>query len=717
MNKNKITSFIVASAFVFNAVSFAFADAGITAGQIFSYNPNPVTGALGDAGVALRSDKVASSILNPASTIDTYRIVASFSNSSLFGEIQYNYLGVEFPTEIGNFGLSFLYAGYGDIDYYDIGGTSIKMDDTYDAGFVLNYSLPIKKSSPLEIDYGGVGINIKALRSSLGDYTTEAFAVDVGGIFTVPSLDNLSFGMAYRNLGTKMKFVKESYDLPRVFAMGLVYKEKNFYDLNIALDFNAQMDSGNFFAVGAAITPIYFLTFRGGVKLADESLNTDLRLGMSFDFQSLSVDYSYTPSDELNGTHNFNLSYAIGKFTSQQTAYDYYMQNHFRKAVESYQKKDYITARNQFDEILAVYPEHRPSQKYLQRIIDELSDIDVYNARRVNEYMRKATLALDKGDVTKAAKNYSKVLELDPENTLAKTGIERVNEYSEEVDIERERQKNSERIQYLWARYENFYMKGELVRAKEALNFILDIDSENAAAKNALVNVDGQLSTIAADKVAEMYSHGKDLYDQGKFQEAIRYFEAIVIAAPHRRDAQELIAKAEKNIEDITNYERNRKLLESQEKVRGELSRNFETALKYYEKNRLAEAVKYFRRSKDIADKYQFDDYSKNAQTYITKISNDLSESHYRRGFELFRKNNFEGAAKEYKTALSYNPNNTSAAFELERVAGDVAQKYYEEGMSFYSRGEFDKAREYLKRSLSFKPDKTEAKRALERLQ
>jgi tetratricopeptide (TPR) repeat protein len=208
-----------------------------------------------------------------------------------------------------------------------------------------------------------------------------------------------------------------------------------------------------------------------------------------------------------------------------------------------------------------------------------------------------------------------------------------------------------------------------------------------------------------------------DLYNQGKFQEAIRYFEAIVIAAPHRRDAQELIAKAERNIQEITEYERQRKVSEAQDKVRGELSRNFEAALKYYEKNRLEEAVKYFRRSKDIADKYEFADYSKNAQTYITKISYELSETHYRKGFELFRKNNFEGAAKEYKTALSYNPNNTSAAFELERVAGDVAQKYYEEGMSYYSRGDFEKAREYLKRSLYFKPDKTEAKRALERLQ
>ncbi|MCL1971564.1 MAG: tetratricopeptide repeat protein [Endomicrobia bacterium] len=717
MNKNKIISLAVAALLVSNTIAFVFADAGVTSGQILAYNPNPVTGALGDAGIALRSDKAASSILNPAATLDTHRIVASFSNSSLFGEVQYNYIGVMFPTEMGNVGLSFMYAGYGNIPYYDNDGGSINMSGTNDIAFVLNYSIPIRKTVPLDVDYGGIGVNVKALRSALGDYTAEAFALDVGGIFTLPAIENVSLGVAYRNFGSRPKFVSTAYDLPQAFAMGLAYKEKDFYDLNVVVDFTAQMNSGNYFSVGAAITPVYFLTFRGGVKLADESLNTDLRFGMSFDFQSFTVDYSYSPSDRLSGTHNFNLSYAVGKFTSQKTAYDYYMQNHFRQAVESYYKKDYIAARNQFDGILAVYPEHRQSQKYLQKIIDELSDIDIYNARKINEYMRKADAALDKGNVVKAAKYYSRVLDLDPENTLAKTGIERVNLYSDEVGVERERQKNSERIQYLWARYQNFSLHGELVRAKEALSFILDIDPANASAKEAMVSVDGQLSKIAADKVAEMYSQGMDLYNQGKFQEAIRYFEAIVIAAPHRGDVQELIAKAERNIQEIAKYERQIKVSEAQERVRGELLRNFEAGLKFYEKNKLAEALNSFKRSKEIADKYEFEKYSQDAQTYITKISYELSDIHFRKGFEHFRKNNFETAAREYKTALSYNPNNTQAAFELERVAGEVSQKLYEEGMAYYSRGDFNKARELLKRSLFFKPDKIEAKRALERLQ
>ncbi|MDR1696059.1 MAG: PorV/PorQ family protein [Endomicrobium sp.] len=694
-----------------------FADAGITGGQILSYNPNAATGAMGDAGIALQSDKAAAAILNPASTIATYRVVASASNSSMFGDLQYNYLGAQFPTAIGNFGLSLMYAGYGNIDYLDYAGNPIDMNGTNDLAFVLNYSLDIKETIPLDLFYGGFGINLKVLRSALGDYTAESFAVDAGGIFTPPALENFSFAVVYRNFGSSMKFVRESYSMPQVLALGMAYREKDFYDLTVALDYNSQTFSGNYFSVGASITPFYFLTFRGGVKLADESLNSDVRMGVGFEFQNVMIDYSYTPSDILNGTHNFNFSYALGKFTNQKSAYDYYMQNHFREAVESYYSKDFIAARQKFDEILSVYPEHRPSQKYLQKIVDELAEIDVYNARRVRDYMQKAEKAIDKSDAVNAANYYRKVLELDPENAIAKNGVERVDELTAQSSVLREREKNKDRIEYLWNRYTRFYRSGELVRAKEALGFILDIDSENQPAKDGIIHIDAQLSKIASDKVAEMYSQGMDLFNNGKFQESIRYFEAVVIAAPHRRDAQDLIASAEKNIQDITEYERNRKVLEMQEKVRSELNRNFEEGLKYYERNRLAEAVRSFKKSKEIADKYEFKDYSKNAQNYISKISYDLSESHYRRGFEYFRKNNFEAAAKEYRTALNYNPSNTSAAFEYSRVSDNLSQRFYEEGMSYYSRGDLDKAREFLKRALYYKPDKIEVKRALEKMQ
>ncbi|MDR2191806.1 MAG: PorV/PorQ family protein [Endomicrobium sp.] len=714
---NKIYSLLFSVLIFLSFVSGAIADAGSNSAQIFVHNPNPVTQAMGDAGAALTSDITHGAILNPASTMIVYRPVVSISNASLFSSIQYNFLGAQFPTKIGNFGIAAMYTGYGDIPYYDNQGNPLKMDAANDLAFIINYSVPIKRKIPVETIYGAVGVNLKVLRSALADYTSEAFAADFGGIVKIPNMDNFALGAAYKNFGSKFKAVEEAYPLPEIFTVGLAYEENDFYNLKVAFDFSSQGYSGNFFSAGLSVTPVYFLTFRGGVKLADESLNADIRLGLGFKYQSLSIDYAYVPSDHINGTHSFNLSYAVGHFANQRAAYDYYLMNHYREGAELYAKKDLIGAREKFDQILSVYPEHRASQRFLQRIVDELSDIDAFNARRVNEYMQKAAKALNNGDAAKASKFFRLVLELDPENSFAKDGLNNIDEYTRQATLERERIKNKDRIEYLWGRSEKFYKEGEFVRAKETLGFILEVDPENRSAKDAVVNIDNQLSKISADKVADMFGKGMDLYNQGNFQEAIGYFEAVVIAAPHRRDAQELISKSEKNIKELEEDERRRKVEFAQDKVRAELYRIFESGLKYYERNNLSESVKYFRRAKEIADKYEFDEYSANSQNYITKISYELSEIHYKRGFEFVRNNDFESAAREYKTALSYNPKNTSAAFEYERVGKELANKYYEEGMSYYSRSDFEKARSSLKRALSFDPDKSEAKRALERLQ
>jgi tetratricopeptide (TPR) repeat protein len=713
MNKKIISSFFA----VLLSVSPVFSAAGTSSARIFTYNPNPATQAMGDAGAALASDIVHGAMLNPAATMVVYRPVVSVSNSSLFSSVQYNFLGAQFPTKIGNFGIAAMYAGYGDIPYYDNQGKSLKMDSTNDLAFIINYSMPLKRTTPVENVYGAIGVNLKVLRSALADYSSEAFAVDLGGIYKIPNMDHFALGAAFRNFGSSFKAVEESYPLPEIFTVGLAYEENDFYNLKVAFDFNSQSYGGNYFSAGLSVTPVYFLTFRGGMKLADESLNADIRLGFGFQYQSISIDYSYTPSDYLNGTHSFNLSYAVGHFADQRVAYDYYLMNHYREGAALYQKKDLIGAREKFDQILSVYPEHRASQRFLQRIVDELSDIDAFNARRVNDFMQKAAKALNKGDAAKASKFFRLVLDIDPENSFAKDGLNNIDEYTRLASLERERIKNKERIEYLWERSEKFYKEGELARAKETLGFILEVDPENSAAKDAVVNIDNQLSKISADKVADMFGKGMDLYNQGKFQDSIAYFEAVVIAAPHRRDAQDLIAKSEKHLKEFEEEKKLEKVRAAQDKVRAELYRTFENGLKYYEKNNLSESIKYFRRAKDIADKYEFDEYSANSHTYITKISYELSEIHYRRGFELVRNNKFEAAAREYKTALGYNPRNASAAFEYERIGKELANRYYEEGMSYYSRSDFEKARSSLLRALSYDPQKTEAKRALEKLQ
>jgi tetratricopeptide (TPR) repeat protein len=712
----KATSIFLSIPFLISCTSYSLAAAGASSGQILAYNPNPVTVAMGDSGCALLSGKPSAAILNPAVSIGSYRIVASVNNTSIFSDIQYNHIGAQFPTAIGNIGLSAIYAGYGNIDYADSLGNPIKNESPNDLGFILNYSIDLKKTIPVEFLYGGIGVNVKVIRGALCSYETEAVAFDAGTVLSLSVIDNFYFGVALRNVGTKLEFLSEGFDLPQCLAVGLAYRELDFYNFKVALDYNKQFFSDNFISMGASFEPIYFLALRSGLKLREDSFDTDVRFGFGVDFQSLSIDYSYTPQDRLGGTHSLSVCCALGGFASERRAYDYYMQNHFREAVNLYNRKDYIQARKEFGDILAVYPGHVKSQTYLKKINDRLAEVDLYNAEAVNNYMKKANNALKQGDIVKAKKNFNKVLDIDPGNLLAKKGLEQSDEYSANVALEMERNKNISRIEYLWDRAQKFYKEGDLVHTKETLGFILNLYSKNKAAQDLMTTVDNQLSKAASDKIQELYKQGIELFEKGKYKEAIIYFEAITIASPQRRDVKDLIDKAKKSIEEINRYDKNKKSTILQNKMMEKLEDNFNKALKYYNKRDFINAMQYFKLSKEIADKYSFDDYSKKAQDHIVTIGYDLSDMYYKRGFELTKKNNFEQALKEYKKALDYNSENSLALFEYKRIGEEIAQQYYEEGMRFYSLGKFNKAAELLRKSLTYKPDKMEAKRALEKM-
>jgi hypothetical protein len=82
----------------------------------------------------------------------------------------------------------------------------------------------------------------------------------------------------------------------------------------------------------------------------------------------------------------------------------------------------------------------------LKKINEELSYVDVYNASLNSKYMTKANNALALGDAVKARRYYNKVLSMDPENLLVKSGIEKTEAYTSEVLKERNRDKNRKRI-------------------------------------------------------------------------------------------------------------------------------------------------------------------------------------------------------------------------------------------------------------------------------
>jgi tetratricopeptide (TPR) repeat protein len=395
-------------------------------------------------------------------------------------------------------------------------------------------------------------------------------------------------------------------------------------------------------------------------------------------------------------------------------AYDHYLKYYFKEAVNAYKKKDFIVARVKFEEILAIYPDHAASREYIRKIAYDIERFDVYNAKRVSHYLNIAKRALEKGDPVKARQQYKLALELDPSNYLAKNGLEQTEKHTGAFLGNIRRQKNRGSIEHLYKRAGNFYKKGNFTRAKESLGFILEIDPNNEPANIAMEKVNKYLALLSSDKINAIYKKGVKLFEKGKYEDSIPYFESVLIAAPQRKDVYALMEQARQHIKNIKN---DNKAEDLQNNGRNEFETYFNKAVDLYNNEQFEEALKYFKLSRNIAKEYDLEEYSQDSSHYIEKISKDLSSVHYEKAFELSRKNRLEEAAREYTISLNYNPDNTFAQLEFQKIADAVAQKYYEDAMVFYNKSDYIKAGELFRLSLKYDPNKTESRRMLERIQ
>lgn len=71
-----------------------------------------------------------------------------------------------------------------------------------------------------------LGVSLKTVRSTLNDRSANAFAADGGALFRHQYLPNLTLSFAFRNVGTKMKFIQESESLPTEVAFGASFNQQ-----------------------------------------------------------------------------------------------------------------------------------------------------------------------------------------------------------------------------------------------------------------------------------------------------------------------------------------------------------------------------------------------------------------------------------------------------------------------------------------------------------
>lgn len=276
-------------------------NAGTKSGQILKMGVGANAVGMGESYVA-SADDVYATYWNPAGLSKVDKIQIGFMHNEWFEDIRYEYLGYVQPAfGIGTIAGSISYVSMGELDKTDDAGIEQGKFRPYDLLFALSYGGKINKSI-------SVGFNAKLLQEKIDEQKAQAFAVDIGGIYSVDN--KFLVGVNLQHLGTKMKFIEESYGLPLNINFGVAYKLLDSA-LTLAVDSNIPSDNDVDVGFGAGYKIMGMFDVRFGYRYTfggnDLGTASGLRAGVGFGISNYKLDYAFVPYGELGQSHRISL--------------------------------------------------------------------------------------------------------------------------------------------------------------------------------------------------------------------------------------------------------------------------------------------------------------------------------------------------------------------------------------------------------------------------
>jgi hypothetical protein len=302
--------------------------------KFLSLNYDARISAMGASSVALEGNST-SLFYNPASMANINNMVSiAFGQYNAIVDFKYQYLSFAFAPEnglYGVFGISYVGADYGTFKatsradnvqgYIDIGEFS---PENYAIGFGYAKSLSDKFSVGGQIKYGYQNLSGGPIQFGTGgsfdvnEYDVSVFAYDFGLLYKT-GYKSIVLGMYLRNFSAEKKYIKEKFQLPLVFEIGISADLNEFFDIDkedhsflLAIDRTHPRDS--FEAMNLGIEYSFRKTFFVRTGIVTPSDEEGLSMGLGFAQAvfgvNVEIDYAYTNFGVFGDVQRFGFNIA-----------------------------------------------------------------------------------------------------------------------------------------------------------------------------------------------------------------------------------------------------------------------------------------------------------------------------------------------------------------------------------------------------------------------
>ena len=279
-------------------------DAGTSSAQFLKLGLGARALAMGGAFAGL-ADDVTALYWNPAGLAGLDGRELSFTHQSLFQNVSYEFAVFAQPVgEVGVLAGGVSYLHMDQLQGRDELGDFTSEFTSSDVGLTLGLGLEAGNSLLL-------GASIKYLNQTIEDYSAHALAFDLGWLYRIPG-DRFRVGGIIQNLGHEMKFVSESYALPRVLKLGVAYSDSLARgSINVVTDVYVPSDDRNSLHLGTEYTYGNLVAARMGYDgSSDLGSRSKLSFGAGLIFSrahTCRLDYCFLPQGDLGESHTISL--------------------------------------------------------------------------------------------------------------------------------------------------------------------------------------------------------------------------------------------------------------------------------------------------------------------------------------------------------------------------------------------------------------------------
>ena len=348
VNTYRIRSFswagVAAGVFVLAAglwpLDLPAAGEGTTAAPFLKIGTSSRAEGMGGAYTAVVDD-VDATYFNPAGLTQLQRSTVGFTHMEWFEGIRYEYVSYADKYDyIGAVGVSLGYLYLGDIPqtYETVSGDydDVNSGGTFGAS---DLAIGLAWAGNLFMRENKIGVGLKVIQEAIADSQSFSVGIDVGdqillsrtrwyrkalkgGDWTIKLVPS-TVGLAFKNLGTPVKYSFQSDPLPSSAHAGVAYKFLED-DLTAALDLEYRLTEGlavvhlggeYWIHTGMRTGPEQTLdvAVRAGYRTGyGETSAPGVSFGLGVVYSALGMDYVFMPFGDLGSTHRISLKFSWG---------------------------------------------------------------------------------------------------------------------------------------------------------------------------------------------------------------------------------------------------------------------------------------------------------------------------------------------------------------------------------------------------------------------